>query len=151
MLLLWIKEIWCGRYYTGFFIKYIFKKKTEGYILNGEINLPFIFICLRNFIIDTLRKNKRNIIIDRPLVDRIDEDTEDTEEQDKIIELNNKIITDIKKIPNWFDSRVALIYFEENHTMRSLAKATDISVAAIYESVKKVKNIIKEKYVKNSL
>lgn len=106
---------------------------------------------MRNFIIDTLRKNKRNIIIDRPLVDRIDEDTEDTEEQDKIIELNNKIITDIKKIPNWFDSRVALIYFEENHTMRSLAKATDISVAAIYESVKKVKNIIKEKYVKNSL
>ena len=40
----------------------------------------------------------------------------------------------------WYDSRVFKIYYEEKHTLDSLAKKTGISRNSLHSTIKKVRN-----------
>lgn len=126
----------------NFFLNIKIKDKPDIYYDDG-LNWPYIFICLRNQIFNEKKKNKNYIFVD--LFDMADIDNTDNYR----IEIYDKILNDINDIRNWFDSRLAFIFYDEKHTIHSLAKATGIKAATIYYHLEKAHKILRKKYSKN--
>ena len=61
------------------------------------------------------------------------------EKLDKIDEQLNKL--------HWYDKKVFELYYNEGHTLSSLAKETKISRNSLFTTIDKVRNILKKKLV----
>ena len=71
------------------------------------------------------------------------------DEVNYIIEKKEEIETKLEWVDDkledcyWFDSSVFKLYYKEEHSLNSMAKATKISRATLYKSITNVKNYLK--------
>jgi RNA polymerase sigma factor (sigma-70 family) len=61
-------------------------------------------------------------------------------ETEKRLELVNGIMNDL----HFYDKTLFKVYYETNHSIRSLAEATGISTTSIFHTIKNVRNYIKD-------
>jgi len=77
-------------------------------------------------------------------IDNITEDKTEYTIKEKL-EVEKKLEWIENKLKNlyWFDAKVFSIYFSEEHSLNSMAKATKISRATLWKSINNVKNYLK--------
>lgn len=126
----------------NFYVSVKVKGRTDIFYVDGELNMPYIFICLRNAIFNDKKKAKS-----AQFVEMVDIPDLINEEDEYKIETYNKILEEINKIRNWFDAKLAYIFYEEGHTINSLSKATGIKGSTIYYHLEKANKIIRKKYL----
>jgi len=97
---------------------------------NNELNSSYMFLMIRSAFTDYIRKEKK--YSDGKPIDIVVEPSEP-----------NILSTHLRGL-NWYEKKLTEIYFNEEHTIRSLAEATKISKTNIYLTLKKTKMAIKE-------
>ena len=115
------------------------------YIKNDQPNMYIIFKIIKNIIINDYKANKKT------RYEQIEKnDVEDIEDEElKInIEKYNWIQSEISKINNHFKKNLIYLYFNHDHSLRSLAAATGIGIATIAPVIKNFKLYI-QKEIKN--
>jgi len=117
-LLFWVTRVMMNQYQSSKASS--FKKKHKP--------LPID----ENAIISTLRAENINEVIEEDL------------EYYRKLDLINRSMEDL----HFYDKTLFKVYYESDHTIRSLAQATGISTTSIFLTIKKVRNYIKDE-VKN--
>lgn len=97
---------------------------------NNELNRSYLFLMIRSCYTDIIRKEKR--YTDEKIIETITQPIEPN-----ILEKHLKGLT-------WYEKKLTEVYFNDGHTIRSLAKATGISKTNIHLTLKKTKMAIKD-------
>lgn len=111
--------------------KYEREKGLDFLTYKGKINDSYMFLVVRSCYHDILRKEKR--YTSAALVPRAVEPIEPN------------ILDSYLKGLTWYEKELTKVYYEEEHSIRSLAKATNIGSSNIYLTLKKTKRIMKER------
>ncbi len=135
--------------------KYADEKKT---IVKGKVNSRYIYLALYSIFIEYMRqKSKINKIQieefykDNDFTEILDEDIikltakDDIEKEEAYAKLCNKMDEELK---NWhfYDVGIFEIYRDTHLSIRGMAKDTKISFVNIFHTLKKGKNIMKDKF-----
>ena len=121
--------------------------RINRYSKDDEPNMFIIFAILRNMISNKRKKDKHIFI-------ELDENIDIELENEEVIDLLNIISVELNKIKvskdklydmYWFHKKLLTIYIDEHHSIRSLAKATNITTWTIQKIFNSFKlNCIKE-------
>lgn len=111
---------------------------------NGKLNMVYIFTSIRNIIISDFRKTK-NI---EPLPERYDCLGEPDEDEITTSEMTAIIKRELSQMRE-YDRLLCLIYYTENHSIRSMAAAVGISAKNIHYTLQRVQNRIKDVILRN--
>lgn len=119
-------------------------KNINKYIKNDEPNMFIVFKIIKNIIITDFSNNKKT------RYEQIENyEVEDIIEEDDINILKfNWIQEEINKEPNHFKRNIIFLYFNTEHSLRSLAKETKIGISTIAPIIKNFKNKIQNE-IKN--
>lgn len=72
-------------------------------------------------------------------------DNSESDIRDKVIlEERLELVNDIMNDLHFYDKTLFKVYYETDHTIRSLAEATGISTTSIFHTIKNVRNYIKD-------
>jgi hypothetical protein len=73
------------------------------------------------------------------------EEEEKTKKQqtEKRLKFVDKKLKELKEKGEWFDAQVFTIYYLDNHSLNTLAKATDISRSTLHKSITNVIHFLK--------
>ena len=133
------------------FNKYI--KDVKKIMYNEtEVNKFYVYVTLKNLWTDYSKaKGKHKIIrlddyeVTYEIVDGESENYNYAKHsaEEKII---NKIKSEVENWEHWYDRKLFKIYYETDISMRTLAKATNISVTSIFNSCKNYKEMIQSKF-----
>jgi len=112
----------------------------------GEVNTMYIYITLRNLYYTYLKVNKKTAekVIDFDTTEIIQE-TNSIEYHLSLSDLNEKVVEEIN---TWhhYDSKLFKLIFFKGISMRKLSQQTGISVTSIFNTVKKCKIKLREKF-----
>tara|TARA_R100000152_G_C6772265_1_gene199075 strand:+ start:270 stop:776 length:507 start_codon:yes stop_codon:yes gene_type:complete len=135
----------------SFVIEELYKcnqEKINDIIVNNDMNWYIARVMVNQFHSKTSRYyykyNKYYEYHVTGIIEAISPDTtEKTIEEKEIVEQRLHWIE--KKLKNlyWFDAECFRIYYRESHSLNSLSKATKISRATIYKSIRNVTNYLK--------
>lgn len=116
---------------SDFYLKVDKKGKKDGNMdfltYNGKINDSYIFLMIRSCFYDIIRKEARYSDAEPSKNLKSKEDSEPL-----ILEHHLKGLS-------WYEKKLTEVYFSEEHSIRSLAKATNISTTNIFTTLKKTK------------
>ncbi len=119
---------------SDFYLKVDKKAKKDGNMnflsYNGKINDSYTFLMIRSCFYDIIRKEVK--YSDTPPPRNI---THREESEPLILDHHLKGLS-------WYEKKLTEVYFEEGHSIRSLAKATNISTTNIFTTLKKTKSQI---------
>ena len=112
--------------------KYVKEGSLDFIKYKDDVNESYIFLVIKSCYIDIIRKEQR-------YVDGISADNVNyTEEPTAPSVLENHL-----RGLSWYEKQLTKIYFEDEHSIRSLADATKISATNIFLTLKKTKEVIK--------
>lgn len=116
---------------------------------NDEPNIYIIFIILKNLIYQDRKKRDRILYDDNDINKlNVSEDTNfDIDKFEFILEQIEKIDDDIE----WFSKKIVEVYINDNHSIRSLSKATGITPHYIQPIIHKFKLKCREEFIKIKL
>lgn len=115
----------------------------ERLMYQGKINKAYMFSALSNMLISIRRKGKTSYIEDLDLQHVAYKEQYDPEQfEDQYLALVNKVDQELTDM-YWYDSKMLLTYVNEDHSIRSLARATRISPRSIHNTIKNVKEKLK--------
>lgn len=124
------------------YVKLLEIKQKEGSLdrlyQNGTLNKGYIFATLSNMY--AMHRRKPTSV---PYNEREREDYINLPMEDKFESLMGKIESMLREM-HWYNSKLLLTYVNEDHSIRSLSKATRISARSVQHTLKKVKDHIKE-------
>lgn len=132
------------------YIRFTKYAKPENVIINGKVNKSFIWIMLRNIYYDKIKFENR---IETVSLDNIFDAFYEEIDIDNINAFSKLItkIDDTKNSIHWFDKGILKLYFENDMSMRDIAKETKIGLTTIFQSInkskKKIKKEIEEDYI----
>lgn len=116
---------------------------------DGELNMPYLYISLRNAWILT-KKTESRVQYCELKPEYEDRLTEATDEEREAFEKICQIIEKEAKEWEWYDRELFNIYFTSDMSYRTMSKEIGISFVSLYnnirESSKKIKKILKEDY-----
>lgn len=116
----------------------------ERLMYMGKINKAYMFSALGNMLTSIRRKGKTYFIEDLNVQYTTYIEALDTHEyEDAYKELIASVNSTLDHM-YWYDSKMLRTYIGENHSIRSLARATHISPRSIHNTLKNVKSKIKE-------
>lgn len=125
-----------------FYIDILNIKDIDRFVLNGEPNMGFVYIKIRNMIINKKAKKKK---IEYEIIDNLNEDV--IEEEDYSDGRCLKFVLDeIDKIDDWFDKRIIDLYINKKHSIRSLSEGTGITPHYIQPIIYNFKLKCREQY-----
>jgi RNA polymerase sigma factor (sigma-70 family) len=110
---------------------------------NNTVNLYYLYKMLRSIFLNQQKVKINALPIDEELVNLHFEEYDyasDNEHEETIKRVNEILEKDVY----WFDSKLFRVYIEENHSIKSLSKATKISSSTIWTSLSKTKAYIKQ-------
>ena len=122
-----------------------YREKVESKIITpeGEVNLFYMFVTLRNLLRDTMNIENNYVGVDEFLFE------ESEEEADLVMEdAYNRLIKKVKEEANsWgsYHSKLFNLYFMTDYSMRDISKGTDIGLTHIYNNLKSYREIIVER------
>lgn len=125
------------------YIRFTKYAKPDNVIINGKVNKSFIWIMLRNIYYDKIKFENRIETVNLEDVYNISYDEIDI---DNIL-YNCKLLSKVDEVKNtihWFDKGLLKLYFENDMSMRDIAKETKIGLTTIFQSINKSKKIIKK-------
>jgi RNA polymerase sigma factor (sigma-70 family) len=109
-----------------------------------EVNTCYIYVTLRNIYIQTHNRESKFETIDDEY--DVPDPTEYDELHDyRMQELNSDVQNEINSW-NWYDRKIFTICFSGGYNMHKLAKESGISRSSILITVKKCKNILRDKF-----
>jgi hypothetical protein len=135
--------------------KYADEKKT---IVNGKVNSRYIYLVLYSIFIEYMRQKSKikkiqieEFYKDNDFTEILDEDIkkltakDDIKKEEAYAKLCNKMDEELK---NWhfYDVGIFEIYRDTHLSIRGMAKDTKISFVNIFHTLKKGKQIMKEKF-----
>ena len=123
------------------------KTRINEIIKNGNIRWYLIRIMVNQYHSKTSRYyykyNKYYEYHTTTTIESMSADNVDyTIKEKELVEERLEWIEDKLKNVYWFDAECFRIYYREEHSLNSMAKATKISRATIYKAVKNVKNYL---------
>jgi|TARA_R110000744_G_scaffold56031_2_gene118216 hypothetical protein len=127
-------------------------------IIRGKLNQRYIYLTLYSSFINFIReKNKiKKIQIEKFFKDEgfieIPEkdikkfiDSNDIEKEQAYAKICNKMDEELKNW-HWYDKKIFEVYRDTNLSIRGMAKDTKISFVNIFHTLKKGKNIMRDKF-----
>ncbi len=117
--------------------------KPENIIKNGKVSSGYVFFTLRSLYYQYYNaKNKINKInVDDVQIEYIS-DLEQQEAFDKVFKLIDEYVDEW----HWYDKKLFRLYRDTDMSIRKIAKETGISWVSIFNTLKKCKLDIKEKF-----
>jgi len=111
---------------------------------NNTVNLFYLYKMLRSIFLNQQKIKINALPIDEELINLHFEEYDyaaDNDYEETLKQVNEILEKDVY----WFDSKLFRVYIEENHSIKSLSKATKISSSTIWTSLSKTKAYIKNK------
>jgi len=120
---------------SEFYIKLEKKRQRDGNFdfatYKGKLNDSYLFTMIRSCYYDIIRKEHR--YSDAPIGQLRQED----KSEPMLLEHHLRGLS-------WYEKKLTEVYFREEHSIRSLAKATNISTTNIFTTLKKTRGIIRQ-------
>ena len=110
---------------------------------DGEVNMFYMFVTVRNTLRMMAKQNSVYVPVEKWIFEEEDYDVDDSKE-----EAYSKLMMKIKDEANsWgpYHSKLFNLYYMTDHSMRDIAKGTDIGLTHIYNNLKSYKEIIIDK------
>ena len=123
------------------------RPKMEKLAASGELKFWIVRLLINNYRSKTSRyhyKYRKDAIRRRDLAHWVAKWSEPSTWQHERERLLQAIDTALAEVP-WFDAAVFSIYWEEGHSLNSLAQSTGISRHTLHASIKKCRDHIKQK------
>jgi DNA-directed RNA polymerase specialized sigma24 family protein len=114
---------------------------------NNTVNLFYLYKALKSKFLNGIKQSKKIQVL--PIEEDFleIEDTQYDETKDQEFEVMLAATKDLLETDvHWFDSKLLLLYLNEDHSIASLHKATGISKSSIWTSLDKTKKYIKHSY-----
>ena len=118
-------------------------KDCNKYVKDDEPNMFIIFAIIKNIIYHFRNEEKKYVVGE--LFDFSDENEYDTYTKDKY----NFVLNELNKMDDkkeWYEKKIVELYITDNHTIRSLSKATKISAWSIQQTIYHFKNKCKKSF-----
>lgn len=132
------------------------KDEAKVYYRPNRINHFFIWTTLKNMWITYVNKAKRNpfvglrdIMLEEDWYNANAVNEVDDEQMLALDRLLDKIKEEVDGWDYWYDKKLFQVYFFTHVGMRQLSRDTGISLSSIYNSIKKYKDIIREKFAED--
>lgn len=110
-----------------------------------DLNTAYIFMALRNLVVSHFRKAHTTPVYIADMPGFEPGLTEDVNESyEAVFEHLIGKVSGILKDLHWYDAKVMQVYVDENHSIRSMSRATGISEKSIFNTLKNVKTTIKQ-------
>jgi DNA-directed RNA polymerase specialized sigma24 family protein len=129
------------------------KDESKVYYRPNKINHFFIWTTLKNMWITYVNKAKRNpfkemkdVLFEEEWYNSNIMQEPETEQMLAMDRLLDKIREEVDSWDYWYDTKLFQVYFLSHIGMRQLSRDTGISLSSIYNSIKKYKEIIREKF-----
>lgn len=103
------------------YVKLLRLQDIDNYVYNDEPNMGFVFVVLKNMILNSLNKKSYTINIEDINFDTTDDDIIT---DDKCYQF---ILDEIEKIEPWFNRKIIELYITKKLSIRTLSKATQIT------------------------
>ena len=127
--------------------EYILKMKDVNKIAYGNgFNTLYLYKIIKSKYLSDLKSpdaNQQAITEDVIVTEEYDIEA-DNEHETKLSIIQQQLYTTASLL-NWFDQKLFNVYWEENHSLTSLAQATKISRSTCWTSISRTKNLIKNK------
>jgi RNA polymerase sigma factor (sigma-70 family) len=123
------------------------KSKMLTILDNGHLKFWVARVMLNQYLRSRSGFNKRHhtyLKDENAIVSDLTQDNSENDIRDKVVleqrlELVNSIMNDL----HFYDKTLFKVYYETDHSIRSLAEATGISTTSIFYTIKNVRNYIK--------
>lgn len=131
-----------------FYLKLCEIEQREGNLdrlfYNGKLNMVYVFTSLKNILIDIYRVGQRF----EPLPDYYEAPDRDEEEELTTEEICAGVRRELEEMRE-YDRLMVLAYYNGDHSIRSLAKAVNISPKNVFITLRRVRNRISEVITNN--
>lgn len=111
---------------------------------DGDVNKSYIFAILRNLCTDYYRAKKRVKKTDLEELQDVVFDDDYIEYNNDLFETHKDVREKLKKEHPYYDLMYMTYTSSENPSMRDIAKGSGISVATVFNDIKKIKSIISD-------
>jgi RNA polymerase sigma factor (sigma-70 family) len=115
----------------------------------NDLNTYFVYLMAKNYFINQNKAKKESYTDTEIYGNNADKDTDYAfEEANKLLidKINEELDSMEKDSSRWFDAKLLKVYLEENHSIDSLAKQTNISRSTIFTSLKRVRTYLSASY-----
>lgn len=126
---------------------------------NGEINSFYIFVTMKNIYFHWFNQRMKMSAFEVKEYDFFSEDEyndslcgDTLDEEANVLDMENahqqivdSIAAEIKGW-HWYDEKLFKLYFMTDMSLRDIAAETKISLSSIYNSIKNLRDLIKEKF-----
>jgi len=110
-----------------------------------EVNGYYVYITLRNIYLSEVQRRRKMVDLPDPSFINAKDEQVNIEERlsfDKIIDgINDEV-----KQWYWYDRKIWQIHFDQEKSMRRISSDTTISLSSIFNTLKKCKNKIRDKF-----
>lgn len=110
-----------------------------------EVNGYYVYITLRNIYLSEVQRRRKMVNLPDPSFINVKDEQVNIEERlsfDKIIDgINDEV-----KQWYWYDRKIWQIHFDQEKSMRRISSDTTISLSSIFNTLKKCKNKIRDKF-----
>ena len=124
------------------------QEKLQKIYDNGHLNYWVARVMLNQYIRSTspFKKKHHSYLKDaNAVVSNLAHDDSEETIQDKILfEQRLQQIEEVMKDLHFYDKTLFKIYYESDHSIRSLSESTNISTTSIFNTIKNVRNYIKD-------
>ena len=131
-----------------FYLKLCEIQQREGNLdrlfYNGKLNMVYVFTSLKNILIDTYRAGQRF----DPLPDNYDAPDGAVEDELTTEEMCAEVRRELSEMRE-YDRLMTYAYYDGDHSIRSLAKAVNISPKNVFITLRRVRTKISESIIKN--
>lgn len=107
---------------------------------NDDINTFYVYITMRNLFYDKKKKEVPTVNIDALHYLPEAEEENDKEALEFLLEKMNKCLDQ----EHWYNRKIFEIYYGKGETIRELSKGSKISSSSIFNTIKNVRETIKE-------
>ena len=133
----------CDDIIQNLYLKLLLFESIDRYVKDNEPNMYIVFMIIRNMIIDQKKREQKYMMIE---IDSNIAYSEYVYESRK----GDIILNELEHTTNWYEKKILTYYIEEQHSIRSLAIATQISANVIQKVFRKFKLKCIEKYEKSN-
>ena len=124
------------------------QEKLQKIYDNGHLNYWVARVMLNQYIRSTspFKKKHHSYLKDaNAVVSNLAHDDSEETIQDKILfEKRLPMVEDAMKDLHFYDKTLFNVYYESDHSIRSLSESTSISTTSIFNTIKNVRNYIKD-------
>ena len=129
------------------------QEKLQKIYDNGHLNYWVARVMLNQYLRSTspFKKKHHSYLKDaNAIVSDLAYDNTEEAIQDKILfEQRLQMVEDAMKDLHFYDKTLFKIYYESDHSIRSLSESTSISTTSIFNTIKNVRNYIKDEIKDN--